>query len=58
MVGGASTMKTKTWFLFCIVFGFHYLCSDEQSGAKKKMVCMDAAGSICADVAVLAGARA
>ena len=57
-VGGASTMITKNSFLFCIVFGFHYLCSDEQTGAKKEMVCMDAAGSVCADVAILAGARA
>ena len=21
--------ENKKWFLFCIVFGFHYLCSDE-----------------------------
>jgi hypothetical protein len=26
-VGCASTIKIKS-FLFCIVFGFHYLCND------------------------------
>ncbi len=24
-IGCVSTIKTKKWFLFCIVFDFHYL---------------------------------